>query len=319
MNRIKTRLSGYFLECEGVLFHLLERLTGYRREKKAFKSSTGYRLNLKNPESFSEKVVWKKIYDRNPLLPVVADKYRVRRYVEDILGRKTAKEILVPLLYVTDKPETIPFESLACEYIIKPNHASMKKLIIEKGSMVDRRYIIDCCRKWLSRPFGAERNEWAYQKIKRKIVIEKLLRDRNGRLPDDYKFFVIHGRCHLIQVIYDRVAGKPTLGQYTPEWEYLNVRGNMPQASCRPKPENLERMVAMAESLGAHFDAVRVDLYLVDGNIYFGELTNYHMSGRFMWTPASFNYEMGAKWRLVPGYWKKDPYITNLNKRAYLW
>ena len=75
-----------------------------------------------------------KIYDRNPLMPIVADKYMVRWYLKDILGKEEAGRILVPLLYVIDKPETIPFDKLPQEYIIKPNHASGRHIIIEKSS-----------------------------------------------------------------------------------------------------------------------------------------------------------------------------------------
>jgi hypothetical protein len=98
--------------------------------------------------------------------------------LKDVLGQQEAEKILIPLLYVTDKPETIPFDDLPEEYIIKSNHASGWNMIVEKTSPpVNRKQIIAQCRKWLSKPYGLKRHEWAYQKIKRKIVIEKLLRD----------------------------------------------------------------------------------------------------------------------------------------------
>jgi len=312
MNRITIYSPGFFLA--GMFFNLRERITGYSKERKKFKRTTGYELNLKNPRSFTEKIVWKKIYDRNPLMPIVADKYRVRRYVTEILGREEAEKVLVPLLHVTDRPETIPFDDLPHEFIIKPNHASKKHLIIEKDSVIDRRKIIETCNEWLSRPFGYLRHEWAYQKIARKIVIEGLLRDSDGRLPSDYKFFVFHGRCHLIQVIYDRF-NQANLSYYTPEWEHLDVKGRLKPGEFKPRPENLESMVRVAESLGAYFDAIRVDLYSVNGRVYFGELTNYHISGRVAWTPVSFDFELGAKWKTEPGYWKRNDSIQNLARK----
>ena len=309
-SRSKIKMPFFRYSAEGIFFNLQEKLSGYRKEKRKFKQACGYELNLKNPTSFAEKIVWKKIYDRNPLLSMVADKYRVREFLRDVLGEKGAQDILAPLLYVTSKPETIPFDSLPEEYIIKPNHASRRLIIVEKSSSVDRQEIIAQCRKWLSEPYGLKMHEWAYQRIKRKIVIEKLLRDEQGKFPTDYRFFIFHGKCHLITVVYERFVDK-SAGFFTAEWERLIVKGGFKQAAYRPRPENLGAMIELAELLGGHFDAIRVDLCLVNYKIYFGELTNYSSSGRINWTPRSIDFELGSKWKIAPGYWKHDPYIKN--------
>jgi len=83
-------------------FYFLNRISNYQVEKRTFYRKLGYSLNLKNPQSFNEKIVWKKIYDRNPLLPITADKVQVRSYIKEVLGEEQAQEILIPLLYVTD-------------------------------------------------------------------------------------------------------------------------------------------------------------------------------------------------------------------------
>lgn len=291
---------------DGAFFALREKLTGYRREKKIFRRTRGFELNLKNPRSWSEKVVWKKIYDRNPLLPVVSDKYRVRQYLKDVLGEREAKKILIPLLYATGRPETIPFNTLPEEYIIKANHGSGWNIIVERNNPADREKIVAQCRKWLGKTYGVRKHEWAYRKIKRKILVEKLMRDENGRIPTDYKFSVFHGKCRLIQVISGRGTDGAGIGWYSPEWNFLDVRGKaFKQAGYRPKPARLGSMIALAERLGNPFDFIRVDLYLVNGAIYFGELTSYPYSGRSLFTPVSYDFELGAKWKLVPGYWKE--------------
>lgn len=297
------KISSLRYSLKGMLFNLREKLTGYRREKRIFKKRFGFELNLKKPLTYNEKIVWKKIYDRNPLLLIVADKYRVRNYLKDVLGEKGAEKILIPLLYVTDKPETIPFDNLPEEYIIKANHGSRMNIIVEKTNPADRKQIVSQCRKWLSKPFGLKMHEWAYQKIKRKIVIEKLLRDENGKIPLEYKFFVFHGKCHLVCVIYDRFIDLRT-GWYTPEWNYLNIRRQHRQAEYMEKPGNLSSMIGLAELLGASFDSIRVDLYLVNSEIYFSELTNYPASGRHVFTPMSYDFELGSKWKIVPQYWR---------------
>ncbi|MFH2068590.1 MAG: ATP-grasp fold amidoligase family protein [Candidatus Omnitrophota bacterium] len=291
---------------DGTFFALREKLTGYRREKRIFRRTRGFELNLKNPRSYSEKVVWKKIYDRNPLLPVVSDKYRVRQYLKDVMGKREAEKILIPLLYVTDRPETIPFDDLPEEYIVKANHGSGWIIIVEKNKPVDRKRIVAQCRKWLAKPYGLKNHEWAYQKIKRKIVVEKLLRDENGKIPADYKFLVFHGKCREVQVVYERFA-ETSVGWYGPEWDYLNIKGKGRWAKTAvyvEKPAQLDSMTGLAEFLGTPFDFIRVDLYLVNNQIYFGELTNYPNSGRHSFSPVAHEYELGAEWKIVPGYWK---------------
>ena len=74
----------------------LDRLLNYRIEKQNFYLKKGYKLNLKEPKSFCVKVIWKKVYDRNPLLPLTADKYLVRCYIEDVLGKVKSDNIIVP-------------------------------------------------------------------------------------------------------------------------------------------------------------------------------------------------------------------------------
>ncbi len=315
----KVKLVYLIYSAYRYFFVLFQKFAGYPREKRKFRKATGHNLILKNPESFPEKIVWKKLYDRNPLLPLVADKFRVRDYIKAILGQKTAKDILVPLFYVTDKPTTIPFKRLPEQYVIKPNHASGKYIIVDKSNSLDPKQIIAQCKMWLSKPYGYMNHEWAYQSIKPKIVIEKLLLDDKENLPNDYKFFVFHGKCHLIQSIYDRLSDVK-LAFYTPDWKYLDIRAKkgFKQAVCQDKPKKLSAMIDLAESLGRYFDAIRVDLYLVDDKIYFGELTNYHMAGKFFWQPEACNYEVGKKWQLTPDYWRHQNYIKEVYKNHFL-
>ena len=114
-------------------FYFLNKIGNYKLEKIKFFKEVGYQLNLKSPKSYNEKIVWKKINDRNPLLPVTADKYKVRSYIKEVLGEEKAKEILIPLLYITDQPDTIPFEKLPFAFIVKPNHASGSYIIVGNG------------------------------------------------------------------------------------------------------------------------------------------------------------------------------------------
>jgi len=280
---------------------------GYPQMKKKFKEKTGYDLDLKNPQSFNQKICWKKIHDRNPLLPVVADKYKVREYLIKILGMEEAEKLSIPLLYVTDNPETIPFDNLPDEYIIKANHGSGTNIIIEKNTPVDRQRIIMQCREWLSKPYGLFKHEWGYKNIQRRIIIEKLLRDEDGGLPKDFKFHMLNGTCLMIQINQGRFNDKKgrTLTLYNPDWSKIDVFWEYPPANQVKLPENFYAMRLLAETLSLPFDYVRVDLYSIEGKIYFGELTNYPTSGYALVKPTKFDFELGKKWQLTPEYWKK--------------
>jgi len=283
--------------------YFLNKICNYRLEKMRFYKELGYELNLKGPKSFNEKIVWKKIYDRNPLLPITADKYKVRSYLKKALGEEKATEILIPLLYVTDQPDTIPIEMLPSDFIVKPTHASGLSIIVKNGHF-NQKEMIKTCRRWLKTPYGLEKLEWAYQPIKRKIIIEKLLLDDDGKIAKDFKFNMFHGKCKLILVDFDRM-NNPSGSYFDEKWDFLSVKkATCPQGPKIKKPKNYEIMLELAEKLSEAFDYVRVDLYNLNGKIYFGELTHYPTSGMTKYETPSFDFELGKYWKIKPKYWK---------------
>ena len=281
-------------------FYFFNKISNYQLEKIRFYKKVGYRLNLKNPESFNEKIVWKKINDRNPLLSVTSDKYKARSYLRKVLGEEKAEEILIPLLHVTDKPETIPFERLPSAFIVKPNHASGHKIIVE-NSHFNQKEIIKTCRKWLKTPYGLEKMEWMYQPIKRKIIIEKLLREKDGKIPKRYNFQMFHGKCKLVHAIIVNKKNNTSVTSFDEKWNFSSVKiTNYAQEPKIKKPENYKIMLELAEELSKPFDFVRVDLYNINGKIYFGELTHYPASGTGKFEPQSFDFELGKYWKIKP-------------------
>jgi len=289
--------SSFVFKIRGVFFDLSEKITGYQSEKKRFLENTGYKLNLKNPQSFSHHIVWKKIYDRNPILPVISDKYRVRQYLKDTLGEEEANKYLVPLLYSTDNPDNIPFNDLDGEYIIKANHNSGPPFIVEKNIPVDEKKIISNLKNQLKISYGTLKHEWAYKKIKKKmVVVERLLRDEEGDIPKDYKFHMIGGQCAFIQIDSNRFSDHSrTL--YDSSWNYIEATLKFKQGPKITKPRNFETMLKLAKKLSKGFDYVRVDLYDVGERIYFGEMTHYPGSGMERFTPKEFDFELGKYWQ----------------------
>jgi hypothetical protein len=275
--------------------YFLNKISNYQIEKIRFYKELGYQLNLKDPKSYNEKIVWKKINDRNPLLPITADKYQVRSYIKEVLGEEKAKKILIPLLYVTNQPESIPFERLPSAFMVKPNHTSGRNIIVENGHL-NQEEIINTCRRWLKTPYGLEKLEWAYQPLKRKIIIEKLLHDDDGKIPKDFKFHMFHGKCKLVQVTFERM-NNPYMSFFDEEWNFLLVKKpNRLHGPKIKKPKNYEIMLELAEKLSQPFDYVRIDLYNLNGKIYFGELTHYPGSGTIKLDPSFFDFELGKYW-----------------------
>lgn len=289
----------------GHAFMFLDKIVGHKIEKRRFRKLRGYDLNLDSPTSFSEKVVWKKLYDRNPLLTITADKYQVRTYLKQKLGRGEAEKILIPLLFVTDNPEEIPFGNLPEKYIIKANHGSHWNIVVD-GMEINRKKIISNCKKWLKQRYGLAKNEWAYKNIEPKIIIEELLIDEKGKIPKDYKFFVFHGVCRKIMVFSDRFSerGKKVLS-YDRDWNCTTLPITRRSRTAIKKPETYQEMLNLAEKLGKDFDFVRVDLYTVNKKVFFGELTHYPMSGSSLPAPRENDIELGKFWDLERNkHWK---------------
>jgi hypothetical protein len=136
----------------------------------------------------------------------------------------------------------------------------------------------------------------------RRIIVEEMLTDADGAVPDDYKFFVFGGNCAFIQVDSGRF-GVRTQDFFRPDWQHLALSGGPPWADPEPaKPARLSEMIDVAERLGVGTDFVRVDLYDTGGRIVFGELTSFPAGGDTPFDPESFNEEFGRPWTVPRRY-----------------
>jgi hypothetical protein len=249
---------------------------------------------LFKPRTFNQKLFYKMIYDRRPLLITFADKLEAREYVRAKIGG----DILVELLAVADRPEEIKFEQLPQPFVLKANHGSGYVRIVRDKSREDESGLRRTCWQWLSLNYGESTGEWVYKSIPPKIMVESFLDAGNGEPPNDYKFFVFNGKVFMIQVDMDRFTGHRR-DLFTTEWKRLDVRYVHPSANrLIPKPACLETMLKMAECLGAEVDFVRVDLYEVGGRVFFGELTNFPENGGGRFQPREFDALLGAQWQI---------------------
>jgi len=259
---------------------------GYWLEHVVFRVRHGYWPDLKNPRGFSERICAKKLHDRNPLLPILADKHRVRDFVRERLGPE-ADAILIPQIYVTDDPDTIPFETFDGDYVIKANHGAAMTVFHRAGEPLDQDLVRARLKLWLAQDYSVWLNEWAYFDIPRRVVVERLIQDS--------EIYCIDGVCKLIGV-FDRYHESPSSNYFDGDLNPLDLHLGPYKLGVGDLPENIHEMITISERLSAGFDLLRVDLYSVEGQIYFGELTNYPGAGLSKIRPRKMVERLGQMW-----------------------
>lgn len=268
-----------------------------------FKRTFGFKLDLKKPKTLNAKMQWLKINDRKDLYTICADKYAVRDFVKKEVG----EEYLPQLLFHTTNERDLTLKNLPANehFIIKTNHDSSGGVIVRDITKLDIKETQLRFKKLLrSTNHYKSGREYQYKNIKPRIVVEKLLEDKNGKIPNDYKFHCFNGKAKIVYVSVDR-EGTNKRNIYDIDWNPLHFTwapASKDISDLRgdeiPKPLNYEKMVEIAEKLASHFLYVRVDLFNVDGKIYVGELTFHHGSGFDLIQPIEWDYKMGEMLKL---------------------
>lgn len=266
--------------------------------KLKYRAKTGKRLELDEPGTFNEKLQWLKLYDRRPEYTVMVDKYRVRGYIQEKLGAR----YLIEQLGVWDHPEEIDFGALPDRFVLKCNHNSGLGMCIctDKASLDVERVKAEL-RRGLAQDYYLTGREWPYRDVPRKIIAEQFLESDAGGLTD-YKIHCFNGVPRFILVCRDRFTGSGLVEDfYTSEWERMELkRPKVPNgATPIPKPEQLEQMLDLAEKLSKDIPFLRVDLYLVGGQILFSELTFFPASGFEGFDPPQWDRTLG-QWLELP-------------------
>ncbi len=240
-----------------------------------YKNSFGRNLNLKEPKYFNEKLMWLKLnkYANDPLVIQGADKYAVRKYIEEC----GLSHILIDLIGVWDRGEDIPWDELPNKFAIKCNHGCGYNIICKDKSKFDTKKAEIQLNNWLKEEHWKEYAEVQYKSIPKKIICEKYIEGKADALPVDYKIYCFHGEPLYIGNFIERDMETKSIirGYFDLEWNPSSVfryKDEM-EVSKFPKPECLEEMLAYARILSKPFPFVRVDFYELDGKVYFGELT----------------------------------------------
>lgn len=273
---------------------LLNFLSDKQYLKLAFKAELGYPLNLEHPLSYNEKLQWLKLYDRKPEYIIYADKWRVREYIKRTIGEK----YLVPLIGVYHTSKEIPWEKLPTRFALKCNHASGTNIICTDKNKIDFEKATRQLDTWLKYNAFWRGREWCYRDIEPCILCEEFLESSDGNTPDDYKFMCFNGEPRLIQVHHDRF-GDHTLDFMDINWEKKGIiQGPRNSDSIIPKPTSFDEMKRIAEILSKGMYYARIDMYTINNEVKFGEITMYPTSGFGKFDNIDTDYLLGSWIRL---------------------
>lgn len=253
--------------------------------------------DLKNPLGFSEKLQWLKLYYRNDLMPILADKFEVRNYLEE----RGYGFLLNDIYAVYDNVESFNPKSLPNQFVLKATHASGWNLIVKDKSKINWFIWKKHMKYWLSHNIAWMGKEWHYAEMTPRIVCEKYLEDDSGGLID-YKIFCFNGTPKYLQLNVNRGKKDYVLNLYDLNWNLMPFSDrDIPQnPNYKVKiPLQFDEMIRLSKELSKDIPFVRIDFYEVNGKIYFGEFTFFPGSGNVDITPLEWDKRVG-EWLKLP-------------------
>ena len=253
-----------------------------------------YHIDFDNPKTFNEKINWIKLYWQNPLITLYADKYKVR----DVVMEKIGEKYLIPLLGVWDNPEDINFDQLPDQFAIKVNWGSGQNIIVQNKRLLDKSIARPLLKEWIQPESNLYwRNlEWGYKNIPPKIIIEQYVKAA-GQIC--YKIMCFNGQPKVVQVVYNPKQSNSTVDFFDLHWERLPFKIRYPNnpEPCT-QPSNFQEMLEIARTFAKPFPFVRVDLYNIDGKVYFSECTFYSDTGFAPFEPSEWDLKLGEMLQL---------------------
>lgn len=254
--------------------------------------------DLKNPKTYNEKLQWIKLHDRKPEYTPLVDKLLVKDYIAEKLG----SDHVIPTIQSWDSPEEIDFDSLPEKFVLKCNHNSGGVIVCRDKSKLDRKKTVEKLSRYLKEDFYFRCREWPYRNVKRKVFAETYMEDEATSELRDYKFFVFSGKVKALCVVCDRTNPETgtKLDYFDENYQHLPLAQLYQNADTPPeKPACFDEMKRLAEMLGQGYAHIRVDFYVVNGNIYFGELTFFSGGGLQPFEPPHWD-EIFGSWLELP-------------------
>ncbi len=248
-------------------------------QKRQYRKIFGRKLDLSHPETFADKVLYLKLFYKNPLLHVCADKHFSYEYVR-ALGME---DLLIPELALYDSGSDIDFSSLPDKCVIKKTQGSGDNIILDKNAPdYSERAVVRYLNELVKLDYYKVGREYGYKGVRGKLQVQPFLQNPDGSPLIDYKFYCFDGVLRYYMVSYGEFNGHAVNHKFAPDDHSVDAlfkeRPTVPESAV-VLPPNLSQMKAIAQRLAAPFPHARVDLYSVGGKIYFGEMTFYSSGG----------------------------------------
>lgn len=254
--------------------------------KLEYRFLTGKKLNLKNPETYNEKLQYLKLYDRRPVYTQMADKLGMRDFVKERLGEGHT----VPLLGVWDRPQDIDFDKLPDAFVLKCNHDSKGLIICRDKSSLNKEQAVKTLAKSMKRNMFWAAREWPYKNIKPKVFAEPLIENLR-----EFQVFCFGGEPKIIYFLEKDEIGSLREDFFDMDFNPIDMSDGYPRASVTPqKPSNFEEIKRIASLMSADCPQLRVDFMLSGSELFVGELTFFNLAGYAKIRPDRWNYELGA-------------------------
>ena len=265
-----------------------------------YKYITHHKLDWKGLNRYTEKLQYLRlyVYPKEDLVTKCAGRVGVREYVKE----QGFDELLIKIYGVFDRFEDIDFSKLPNQFVLKCSHGCAMNYICYDKSKINYEELKKKFNKWLKTNYGKKTLELHYSKIKPQIIIEELMLE-NGKLPTEYKIHVFNGKARNLYVVTSRGVDIRYNNYYIDWTPFDGSQFNGWKKTDYPlkKPSNFDEMVVVAEKLASKFPFVRVDLYNINGKIYFSEMTFTPAKGTLILDDDQCDFEMG-KWLDISKY-----------------
>jgi len=257
--------------------------------KLAYRGQIGRRLNIDAPVTYNEKLQWLKLHDRKPEYIGYVDKYEVQQHIRETIGGR----YLIPMLGLYNSVEEIDWESLPDRFVLKCTHGSGTNIICTCKDKLDIEAAEEKLRQWMKMNWYWYGREWPYKGIKPRIICQELITVR-GKTPDDYKVLCFNGKARFIEVHMDRF-GDHRQDLYDEKWNKLDIlQGVSPSETFFEKPACFDEMMKLSERLAENMYHVRIDWFVVDERLFFGEITFYDGAGFYAFDKFEDDRLMGS-------------------------
>lgn len=268
--------------------------------ERIFAAQMGYHPNLSDPKTLCEKLNWMKLNDRRPEYTDMADKYEVKQIVAERVGKK----YVIPLLGAWDRFEEIDFDKLPEAFVLKCTHDSGSIVIVKDKRRFNKNAAAEAFRRSMKADCFRESREWPYKDVRRRIIAEPYYDSLGKRDSVEYKLTCMNGKVKFTTIctgIAHAAFEDRNNDHFDRDWKRLDFSVNYKSSGKQiEKPYFMDEMIEVAEKLADGIPYVRVDFYVIDGQIKFGEMTFFTWSGFMKFDPPEWDEILGS-WMKLPG------------------